>query len=84
MYGNILLKMKLLIASERLFRGSGRIVTTDRNSVAPKTLELKLKLTESNNNIVQFVYSIFFKSKLIISYKLITEKKKKNDIPNLT
>ena len=39
LYGNILLKMKLLIASERLFRGSGRIVTTDRNSVAPKTLE---------------------------------------------
>ena len=27
------------LASERLLRGSGGIVTTDRNSLAPKTLE---------------------------------------------
>jgi hypothetical protein len=35
------------LASERLFRGSGRIVTTDRNSLAPKTLEY---LTQIKNN----------------------------------
>jgi hypothetical protein len=38
------------LASERLFRGSGRIVTTDRNSLAPKTLEY---LTEIKNNRVE-------------------------------
>ena len=35
------------LASERLFKGSGRIVTTDRNSLAPKTLEY---LTQIKNN----------------------------------
>jgi hypothetical protein len=35
------------IASERLFRGSGRIVTTDRNLLAPKPLEY---LTQFKNN----------------------------------
>jgi hypothetical protein len=38
------------LASERLFRGSGRIVTTDRNSLAPKTLEY---LTQIKNNRVE-------------------------------
>ena len=35
------------LASERLFRGSGRIVTTDRNSLDPKNLEF---LTLIKNN----------------------------------
>jgi hypothetical protein len=38
------------LASERLFRSSGRIVTTDRNSLAPKTLEY---LTQIKNNRVE-------------------------------
>jgi hypothetical protein len=38
------------LASERLFRGSGRIVTTDRNSLATKTLEY---LTQIKNNRVE-------------------------------
>jgi hypothetical protein len=38
------------LASERLFRGSGRIVTTDRNSLAPKILEY---LTQIKNNRVE-------------------------------
>jgi hypothetical protein len=35
------------LASEWLFRGSGRIVTTDRNSLDPKNLEF---LTLIKNN----------------------------------
>jgi hypothetical protein len=38
------------LASERLFRGSGPIVTTDRNSLATKTLEY---LTQIKNNRVE-------------------------------
>ena len=35
------------LASERLFRGTGRIITTDRNLLAPENLE---HLTQIKNN----------------------------------